>query len=497
MRRQQLIRNAIRSGSAVAAAARRVRPFTEQSQGALHLQQQQPHPEGCTSTNSDSRIALFILGKRHSNQKGLPPSKSRTAASGKASLSLSTSVRGGKTPPLRDKPPCDSRLIKIDVEGEEVLVDRYDVRLLLGNIGPFIHQNCSEERRLTALQETREIEEMRYEVMTPESMPSTHVPPSPIAVPLLLHPEGPDYTAVPPPEALDQSDNAPDLPAELRLPENLREYLVVERTAHFVREKRPPPSPPPSRHPADAKAGQCLTSATATAEADLLLSALLPPPPAAKEASDAAPSPARPDEEGGHAGEDEGDDSGEEEGTSNSSSSNPKDLTAIWRSLRLTRFSLKKPKRGAGPSTERDVQMDAEDIDAMMEALPQKPPWALPNAKLGLSKYEDDASTFPFLRPSSMDLRYFRYVLKCVEAEIQKEGFVKPQPLPGPTHNFARSFLARLQLNHHLQQRKQQLLLECRRLSEKTPETPGMGAESGVSRDGCAAAGVVAADGSS
>ena len=27
-----------------------------------------------------------------------------------------------------------------------------------------------------------------------------------------------------------------------------------------------------------------------------------------------------------------------------------------------------------------------------------------------------------------------RYVLKCIETEIQKEGFIKPQPLRGPTH---------------------------------------------------------------
>ncbi|KAL8434620.1 hypothetical protein ACSSS7_003018 [Eimeria intestinalis] len=58
---------------------------------------------------------------------------------------------------------ADSRLIKIKVDGETVTVDRYDVRLLLQDVGDFARINCSEERRLLKLQEDREIEEMRYE----------------------------------------------------------------------------------------------------------------------------------------------------------------------------------------------------------------------------------------------------------------------------------------------------------------------------------------------
>ncbi|KAL8275044.1 hypothetical protein Esti_001100 [Eimeria stiedai] len=81
---------------------------------------------------------------------------------------------------------AESRLIKIQVDGETVTVDRcgeladwtlhpflpqkkrnllfiYDVRLLLGDVGSFAQMNCSEERRLAKLQESREIEEMRYE----------------------------------------------------------------------------------------------------------------------------------------------------------------------------------------------------------------------------------------------------------------------------------------------------------------------------------------------
>lgn len=39
------------------------------------------------------------------------------------------------------------------------------MRLLLGDVASFARQNCSKEWRLAELQESREIEEMRYEVM--------------------------------------------------------------------------------------------------------------------------------------------------------------------------------------------------------------------------------------------------------------------------------------------------------------------------------------------
>lgn len=102
---------------------------------------------------------------------------------------------------------------------------------------------------------------------------------------------------------------------------------------------------------------------------------------------------------------------------------------------------------------------------------------------------------------------------------MQKEGFVKPKPLATPTHDMvtqtlslhssafsapstilvsqaalpcqflagilllevpvppllqARSFLARLKLDHHLQQRKEQLLQQCERLSETASGEPSL-----------------------
>lgn len=74
-------------------------------------------------------------------------------------------------------------------------------------------------------------------------------------------------------------------------------------------------------------------------------------------------------------------DSEEEDG-----SNNPQDLTALWRSLRVTRFTLKKKKLDKSVLVEKDEEGEQEDTDMMIEALPKKPPWALPNAKLGLSK---------------------------------------------------------------------------------------------------------------
>lgn len=72
---------------------------------------------------------------------------------------------------------ADSRLIKIQVEGEEVSVDRYDVRLLLGDVAAFARQNCSEDRRLAKLQESREIDDMRYEDLPRRTAFSDDLPP--------------------------------------------------------------------------------------------------------------------------------------------------------------------------------------------------------------------------------------------------------------------------------------------------------------------------------
>ncbi|CDJ40457.1 splicing factor, arginine/serine-rich 8, putative [Eimeria tenella] len=650
---------------------------------------------------------------------------------------------------------ADNRLIKIEVEGEEVLVDRYDVRLLLGDVASFARQNCSKEWRLAELQESREIEEMRYEDLPRRSAFSDDLPTPPehqqeqqqwtptleqhkqqqvkkqrtmTAVPATAWtlgdqtPERPDYSAVPPPDALEQPGDTsakpggfsskqceqateaarkgaagraseishcgtfvadadkhaeegqqqdkptqqlkpqndgdcfippfPDLPGSMRLPETLREYLVIERTAHFVREEgdrmefrllldeerrlpflsashplhhfytwlkqqghslvawEPALLPPRVRallefacsvsstaelpkqgkqeqmpesmeeketksqpkqqqgqdehkqqqeqpkHDPDGGLGLLLSYGSDEDDDDTAVSPqqkhaqqdeenqhekpemqqlqeceqqqqrqeqtkngepiLGEPVATAANRRKPPPAPPLPSTVGARSASGVGDaagatavcgakdhgasevgDSEEEDG-----SNNPQDLTALWRSLRVTRFTLKKKKLDRSVLVEKDEEGEQEDTDMMIEALPKKPPWALPNAKLGLSKasalaiqqlghhllsigdlslvrhaktasaglYEDDASPFPFLRTSSMDLRYFRYVLKCVETEMQKEGFAKPQPLSGSTHELARSFLARLQLNYHLQQRKQKLLQECMRLSADASE---------------------------
>ncbi|KAL8433067.1 hypothetical protein Efla_006266 [Eimeria flavescens] len=698
---------------------------------------------------------------------------------------------------------ADNRLIKIEVDGQEITVDRYDVRLLLGDVAAFAKQNCSEEWRLAKLQESRELEDMRYEDLprraafaddlpspqqqrqwTPtleqqqhDSRGSKSSGPMGAAARDAGHSvdgNAPDFSAVPPPDALNQSDADsaassrpslsppsehaaaapaaaadgkdeaaaarpaqgssheaaaspaemdrpsreddqqqqqqeqqkqqqlqrsedcfvppfPDLPPGLRLPESLREYLVVERTAHFVREEGDrmefrllldqerrlpflagthrlypfycwlkqkghslvtsagerllPPrikamltfayslrpkaegqrqeqqplesdsekhSPPndeeqrkqqheqqqqqmqPVKHDPDGGLGLLLSYGSDEEEGDApgegeeeqqpkakeeqeehkqqqqqqeqqehtkpqkeyeeapkeqsqgvkqeqeqqqhgpeqqqqyeqqqqhqeQHQLLLPPPQENKQDVQKEPSPLPrkrpppPPPEKAAAAEPEAGTSMEEDEESAASDgeeaiSNPKDLTNIWRCQGVTRFSLKKRKKENSQREERWLAEDSSpDVEAQLAALP-KPPWALPNAKLGLSKVSclaiqqighhllnvGDVSLVQHAKTASRGLGVAvvcllqfswlpeglscwgergRYVLKCVESEIQKEGFVKPKPLPGAAHELARSFLARLQLDHHLQQRKQQLLQQCMRISEATPDDPSL-----------------------
>lgn len=500
---------------------------------------------------------------------------------------------------------ADSRLITIEVDGEEVTVDRYDVRLLLGEVAAFARQNCSEERRLAKLQESREIEEMRYEDLPRRAAFSDELPPQQQHqerrqwTPTLEQqqkkehrgsramsaasshcdvapvPDGgrPDFSAVPPPNSLDEPEAAggsarrsasppreggtaaeaaekaaveakeeaaegipdrisssssaaaleseteqqqtsqqqqpqhqntdcfvppfPHLPPNICLPESLREYLVIERTAQFVREegdrmefrllldeerrlsflatshrlhpfycwlkqkghalvssaedllpprirallsfaysiqspaelqkqkqqeKTPeaaePHTPgtnfsqepaeqqqqPPLQHDPDGGLGLLLSYGSDEEDKDTPeeegqqqqqqhREAPLPPnqqkeethashewnPAAKKRPAPAPPLPATPapkpkEEEAEEASDDD------------LAGNDPNDLTSIWRSQPVTRFSLKKPKKEKTPKEEKEEREDsADDIEAQLASLPE-PPWALPSAKLGLSK---------------------------------------------------------------------------------------------------------------
>ncbi|CBZ53776.1 putative splicing factor, arginine/serine-rich 8 [Neospora caninum Liverpool] len=134
---------------------------------------------------------------------------------------------------------------------------------------------------------------------------------------------------------------------------------------------------------------------------------------------------------------------------------------------------------GAGDGESRDWTGDEEDPAAVAEALAELPPlaWAKANAKLQLKDVEsliihqigcwllakgDEAIAefaqqmttedprFFFLKRDTLAFCYFKYVLRCVCREKQRQADGAKTPLPLRLHPVARAFLARLRFEHHL-----------------------------------------------